>query len=48
MGFLDTKVAVITGAGSGMWKASVKVCVHEGAKIVAGDIIPVDGSGPPS
>jgi NAD(P)-dependent dehydrogenase (short-subunit alcohol dehydrogenase family) len=31
-------VAVITGAGSGMAKASVKVFVREGAKVVAGDI----------
>jgi NAD(P)-dependent dehydrogenase (short-subunit alcohol dehydrogenase family) len=38
MGLLDGKVAVITGAGSGMGKASVKVFVREGAKIVAGDI----------
>jgi len=37
MGFLDGKVAVITGAGSGMGKASVKVFVREGAKVVAGD-----------
>jgi NAD(P)-dependent dehydrogenase (short-subunit alcohol dehydrogenase family) len=38
MGFLDGKVAVITGAGSGMGKASVKVFVREGAKVVAADI----------
>ena len=38
MGFLDGKVAVITGAGSGMGKASVKVFVREGANVVAGDI----------
>lgn len=38
MGFLDGKVAVITGAGSGMAKASVKVFVREGAKVVAADI----------
>ena len=38
MGMLDGKVAVITGAGSGMAKASVKVFVREGAKVVAGDI----------
>jgi NAD(P)-dependent dehydrogenase (short-subunit alcohol dehydrogenase family) len=37
-GLLDGKVAVITGAGSGMAKASAKVFVREGAKVVAGDI----------
>jgi NAD(P)-dependent dehydrogenase (short-subunit alcohol dehydrogenase family) len=37
MGILDGKVAVITGAGSGMAKASVKVFVREGAKVVAAD-----------
>ena len=38
MGLLDDKVAVITGAGSGMGKASVKVFVREGAEVVAADI----------
>jgi NAD(P)-dependent dehydrogenase (short-subunit alcohol dehydrogenase family) len=38
MGSLDGKVAVITGAGSGMGKASVKIFVREGARVVAGDI----------
>ncbi len=38
MGLLDDKVAVITGAGSGMAKASTKVFVREGAKVVAADI----------
>ncbi|HWW44997.1 MAG TPA: SDR family oxidoreductase [Acidimicrobiia bacterium] len=38
MGLLDGKVAVITGAGSGMAKASSKVFVREGAKVVAADI----------
>lgn len=38
MGELQGKVAVITGAGSGMAKASVKVFVREGAKVVAADI----------
>jgi NAD(P)-dependent dehydrogenase (short-subunit alcohol dehydrogenase family) len=38
MGLLDGKVAVITGAGSGMAKASTKVFVREGARVVAGDI----------
>jgi NAD(P)-dependent dehydrogenase (short-subunit alcohol dehydrogenase family) len=38
MGILDGKIAVITGAGSGMAKASVRIFVREGAKVVAGDI----------
>ena len=38
MGLLEGKIAVITGAGSGMAKASVKIFVREGAKVVAGDI----------
>jgi NAD(P)-dependent dehydrogenase (short-subunit alcohol dehydrogenase family) len=38
MGTLEGKVAVITGAGSGMAKASVKVFVREGARVVAADI----------
>jgi NAD(P)-dependent dehydrogenase (short-subunit alcohol dehydrogenase family) len=38
MGLLDGKVAVITGAGSGMAKASTKIFVREGAKVVATDI----------
>src|SRR5262249_44602130 len=38
MSLLDGKVAVITGAGSGMAKASVKVFVREGAQVVAGDV----------
>jgi len=37
MGLLDGKVAVITGAGSGMAKASVNVFAREGAKVVAAD-----------
>ena len=38
MGLLDGKVAVITGAGSGMAKASVGLFVREGARVVAVDI----------
>jgi len=38
MGLLDGKVAVITGAGSGMGKASVKIFAREGAKVIAADI----------
>jgi NAD(P)-dependent dehydrogenase (short-subunit alcohol dehydrogenase family) len=39
MGELDGKVAVITGAGSGMAKAAVKIFVREGAAgVIAADI----------
>lgn len=38
MGLLDGKVAVVTGAGSGMAKASVHLFVREGAQVVAADI----------
>lgn len=38
MGDLDDKVAVITGAGSGMARASTEVFVREGAKVLAADI----------
>ncbi len=38
MGELDGKVAVITGAGSGMARAAAKVFVREGAKVLAADV----------
>ncbi len=38
MGELDGKVAVITGAGSGMARASARVFVREGARVLAADI----------
>src|SRR5580658_1688661 len=38
MGLLDDKVAVITGAGSGMAKASTRVFLREGARVLAADI----------
>ncbi|HVY11569.1 MAG TPA: SDR family NAD(P)-dependent oxidoreductase, partial [Mycobacteriales bacterium] len=38
MGELDGKVAVITGAGSGMGRASVEVFVREGARVIAADV----------
>lgn len=38
MGLLEGKVAVITGAGSGMARASVRLFVAEGARVVAADI----------
>ena len=38
MGELDGKVAVITGAGSGMGKASAHIFVREGAQVVVSDV----------
>jgi NAD(P)-dependent dehydrogenase (short-subunit alcohol dehydrogenase family) len=38
VGELDGKVAVITGAGSGMARATTEVFVREGAKVLAADI----------
>jgi NAD(P)-dependent dehydrogenase (short-subunit alcohol dehydrogenase family) len=38
MAELDGKVAVITGAGSGMARATTRVFVREGARVVAADI----------
>lgn len=38
MGELDGKIAVITGAGSGMARASAHVFVREGAKVLVADI----------
>ncbi len=38
MGELDGKVAVITGAGSGMGRAAAQVFAREGARILAADV----------
>lgn len=38
MGELDGKVAVITGAGSGMGRAAAEVFVREGARVLAVDV----------
>src|SRR5947207_2119724 len=38
MGELHGKVTVITGAGSGMARASARVFVREGAKVLGADI----------
>src|SRR6266540_2445529 len=38
MGELEGKIAVITGAGSGMARASARVFVREGARVLGADI----------
>jgi NAD(P)-dependent dehydrogenase (short-subunit alcohol dehydrogenase family) len=38
VGILDGKVAVITGAGSGMGKATAKIFAREGAKLIICDV----------
>lgn len=47
-GLLENKVAIITGAASGIGRAAVSVFVGEGARVVAGDISPrVEGLAEP-
>lgn len=38
MGLLEGKVAVVTGAGSGMGKASARIFAREGARLVISDV----------
>lgn len=38
IGLLAGKAVVITGAGSGIGKVTARLCVHEGARVLAADI----------
>jgi NAD(P)-dependent dehydrogenase (short-subunit alcohol dehydrogenase family) len=38
MGRLDGKVAIVTGAGSGIGEATARLMAHEGASVVVADI----------
>ena len=38
MGKLDGKIAIVTGAGSGMGKATAELFAKEGATVIASDI----------
>ena len=42
-GYLDGKVALVTGAGSGIGRATALACVREGANVVVADIVKEGG-----
>lgn len=45
MGRLDGKVALITGAGSGMGRTAAELFAREGARVVVGDVVDDAGNG---
>lgn len=42
-GILDGKIALLTGAGSGIGRATAKIFAREGAKLVLADIVEAGG-----
>jgi NAD(P)-dependent dehydrogenase (short-subunit alcohol dehydrogenase family) len=42
-GILDEKVALITGAGSGIGRATSEIFAHEGARLVLADVVEAGG-----
>jgi NAD(P)-dependent dehydrogenase (short-subunit alcohol dehydrogenase family) len=45
-GILDGKIAIITGAGSGIGRATAKIFAREGAKLLIADIVADAGYSP--
>jgi NAD(P)-dependent dehydrogenase (short-subunit alcohol dehydrogenase family) len=43
-GILDGKVSLITGAGSGIGRATAKIFAREGAKLVLADVVEAGGN----
>ncbi len=45
MGQLENKVVLITGAGSGIGRASALACAHDGAIVIVSDVSEEGGTG---
>ncbi len=45
MGQLENKIVLITGAGSGIGRASALACAHDGAIVIVSDVSEEGGAG---